>query len=54
MISENQSTSVPGQSITNNVLVAFEIIHHTKRKHSEVEGEVALVLDISKVYDRVS
>lgn len=54
LISENQSGFVPGRSITDNVLVAFEIFHYMKRKHSGLEGEVGLKLDISKAYDRVS
>lgn len=53
MISENQSAFVPGRSITDNVLVAFEILHHMKRKNGRGEGEVALKLDVSKAYDRV-
>ena len=32
LISENQSAFVPGRNITDNVLVAFEIIHHMNRK----------------------
>lgn len=54
MISENQSAFVPGRIITDNVLVAFEIIHHMKRKHSGTEEDLALKLDISKAYDRLS
>lgn len=53
LISETQSAFVPGRSITDNVLIAFKVIHHMKRKHGGGEGEVALKLDISKAYDRV-
>lgn len=53
-ISENQSAFVPGRSISDNVLIAFELIHHMKRKKRCQDGEVALKLDISKAYDRVS
>lgn len=53
LISENQSAFVLGRNITDNVLVAFEIIHHMQGKNRDAEGEVALKLDISKAYDRV-
>lgn len=52
-ISENQSAFVAGRNITDNVLVAFEIIHHMNRKSNGSEGEIALKLDISKAYDSV-
>lgn len=38
----------------DNMLFAFEIIHHMKHKNKGRNGEVALKLDISKAYDRVS
>lgn len=42
------------RSITDNMLVAFELIHHMSQKKCGVGGEVALKLDISKAYYRVS
>ena len=54
IISENQSAFMPVRSITDNVLVSFEIINHMKRKNKGTEGEVYLKLDISKAYDRVN
>ncbi|XP_074364595.1 uncharacterized protein LOC141705594 [Apium graveolens] len=54
VITENQSAFVQGRSITDNVLISFELIHFMKRKKGSQDGEVALKLDISKAYDRVS
>lgn len=54
VISEEQSAFVPGRNIQDNVLVAFELIHYMNRKRQGSEGELALKLDISKAYDRVS
>ncbi|KAL8093230.1 hypothetical protein AgCh_035211 [Apium graveolens] len=52
VITENQSAFVQGRSITDNVLISFELIHFMKRKKGSQDGEVALKLDISKAYDR--
>lgn len=53
VITENQAAFVPDRSINDNVLVAFELIHHMKKATGGGEGDVALKLDISKAYDRV-
>ena len=54
IIDESQAVFVPGRSITDNVISAFKIIHCMKtRKHGGI-GEVAMKIDISKAYDRIS
>lgn len=39
--------------ITDNVLVAHEMMTHISRKKKGKCGEIALKLDMSKTYDRV-
>ncbi|XP_074341815.1 uncharacterized protein LOC141679206 [Apium graveolens] len=53
IISENQSAFVPARAISDNVLVAFEILHHMKQKARNREGGVDLKLDVSKAYNRI-
>lgn len=53
LIAENQSAFVAGRNITDNFLVAFEVIHHMRHKKKGEDGEIALKLDVSKAYDRV-
>lgn len=52
LISHNQSGFVKGRSISENIMLAQEIIHHIKKPI--IGGNVVLKLDMAKTYDRVS
>ena len=53
IISPSQSAFVPGQLITDNVLVAYETFHTMHSRKKGKKGSMVLKLDISKAYDRV-
>ena len=53
IISEAQSAFMADRVITDNILIAFESLHHMKTQCSGKTGFMALKLDMSNAYDRV-
>lgn len=53
VISPSQSVFIPGRLISDNIMVAYEVMHYLKRKKWGQSGYMALKIDMSKAYDRV-
>ena len=53
IISETQSVFIADRLITNNILIAFESLHHMKTNFIGKKRFLALKLDMSKAYDWV-
>ena len=53
LVSKIQSAFMSDRLISNNILVAFETLHHLKNKKKGKEGLMAIKLDMSKAYDRM-
>lgn len=52
-IHENQGAFIPGRQISDNVLVAYKVLHMLKNKKGGRMGNFTLKLDMSKAYDRI-
>ena len=53
VISDAQSAFGSDRLITNNTIVAFEVLHKMRNRRRGKRGHMAIKLDISKAYDRV-
>ena len=53
IISKSQSAFQVNKAISDNILVAFETLHHMKTKKMGKCGFMVMKLDMSKVYDQV-
>ena len=53
IILENQSAFIADRLITDNVLVAYEIMHFLKHKKEGNASFMVAKLDMSKAFDRV-
>ena len=53
IISENQAAFTPGRLITDNVLIAHEILHSLRVRKRCANSYMAVKTDISKAYDRI-
>ena len=52
VISESQSAFQSSKAISDNILVAFETLHHMKSQKSKKTGFMAMKLDMSKAFDK--
>ena len=53
IISKNQSVFLSEHLITDNILVAYEIMHYLNNKYKGKESFMAVKLDMSKTFDHV-
>ena len=53
IISENQSAFTAGRLITDNVLIAFEMMHYLEHKKEGKDCYMTIKLNMSKAYNRV-
>ncbi|GAA0168566.1 hypothetical protein LIER_23253 [Lithospermum erythrorhizon] len=53
IISKNQSAFLPGRVISNNIVIAHEVLHYMNCRPRNTSPSMAIKLDMSKAYDRI-
>lgn len=53
VVSDNQAAFVPGRIITDNVLIAHEVLHSLQFRKRCAKSYMSVKTDISKAYDRI-
>ena len=53
VILDSQSAFVPNRLITDNITVAFEVLHRMRNIRTGRKGQMTIKLDISKAFNRV-
>lgn len=53
IVSENQAAFIPGRAITDNVLIAHEVLHSLRVRRRCSKAYMAVKTDISKAYDHI-
>lgn len=53
LVPDSQSVFVPKRQISDNILVAYEILHFLKKRKRGRQGSIFIKLDVGKAYDRI-
>ena len=52
-ISQNKSAFIADKLITNNIMVAFELLHSMQSKQKGKTGNMAIKIDMEKTFDYI-
>ena len=54
IVSDTQNAFVPSRSISDNILIAHELLNHIRHKKHGIVGDMVIKVDMHKAYDRIS